>query len=235
MEAKTTPKKATPPAKIRPSLEDYLMGKYLASRHPDFRKVKASCSDEEEHYMLKEAADRFEQMSEAASREKIPLRAVSAFRSFDRQKEIWESKYLGFTLVENKNLLQAYPNAPEKRVMLILKYSAAPGTSRHHWGTDLDINSVSPEYFETVEGKKVYTWLNQNAKQFGFFQPYGEGRDRGYQEEKWHWSFKPISAKLLQQYKENIKPEMVLGYQGSESLPEGFYEDYVFGINHECY
>ena len=30
-----------------------------------------------------------------------------------------------------------------------------PGTSRHHWGTDIDFNSVDPAYFKTATGIKV--------------------------------------------------------------------------------
>ena len=247
MEAKI-PKKTVPSSSsvvsIRPSLQDYLIGNYRASRNPDFRIIQSIYSDAEPHYLRKEVADHFEKMAEEASKVKIPLRIISGFRSFDRQKEIWESKFLGFTLVENKNLLQTYPDSPKKRVLLLLKYSAAPGTSRHHWGTDLDINSVSPEYFETAEGKKVYTWLKENAKKFGFFQPYinkaadAEERKKGYQEEKWHWSYQPISTLVLEQYKKTISSEMIRGrflnhksFQGSEYLPEEFYEDYVLGIN----
>ncbi len=47
-----------------------------------------------------------------------------------------------------------------------------PQASRHHWGTDVDINSVEPEYFESGQGLKEYTWLQENAWKFGFCQPY---------------------------------------------------------------
>jgi D-alanyl-D-alanine carboxypeptidase len=54
----------------------------------------------------------------------------------------------------------------------IMNYSAMPQASRHHWGTDVDINSVEPEYFESGQGLKEYTWLQENAWKFGFCQPY---------------------------------------------------------------
>jgi LAS superfamily LD-carboxypeptidase LdcB len=224
-------KNKVPSIKTRPSLQNYLIGNYRASQNQDFRVVNALYSDQQKHYLRKEVAQYFEKMAEAASKVKISLRVVSAFRSFDRQKKIWESKFLGFTLVENKNLLQTYPKSPKKRVLLILKYSAAPGTSRHHWGTDLDINATSPEYFETDAGKKVYQWLKENANKFGFFQPYTQGRKQGYQEEKWHWSYQPLGTFVLEQYKKTITKTPP--FQGSESLPEGFYEDYILGFNHE--
>lgn len=77
-----------------------------------------------------------------------------------------------------------------------------PTTSRHHWGTDTDINSVDPEYFDVEPGLSEYKWLRANAYKFGFCQPYNAKNIRpiGYNEEKWHWSFMPISKKLYVSY-----------------------------------
>lgn len=63
-------------------------------------------------------------------------------------------------------------------------YSSMPTTSRHHWGTDMDINSVEPEYFESGQGLLEYNWLKANAHKFGFCQPYSPkddgSRTQGY-------------------------------------------------------
>ena len=64
-----------------------------------------------------------------------------------------------------------------------------PSTSRHHWGTDIDINGFD-DYFseENKKANKEYRWLVINAPKFDFFQVYtekGEGKRRtGYNEEK---------------------------------------------------
>lgn len=218
---------------VIPSETEYLLGQFKASKHPDFRKVKIDYSDGPSHYLRREAADAFEKMAEDAKKSKVKLRIISGFRSFDYQKMIWEEKFNGFREVENQNLNQVFLNDPSAKVLKILQFSAAPGSSRHHWGTDLDINSVDSAYFRTSEGKKVYEWLNSNARQYGFFQPYTAGRGKGYHEEEWHWSYFPISSQLLKKFTQTISPEMLKGFKGDDHLPQNFYEDYVLGIAHE--
>ena len=78
---------------------------------------------------------------------------------------------------------------PVERARMILTYSSMPGTSRHHWGTDMDLNKDNNGYFATGEGLKVYEWLQAHAHEYGFCQPYtpkGPNRPEGYNEEKWH-------------------------------------------------
>jgi len=217
-----------------PSRRDYLLGKYRASRHPEYRKVRKEYTDGNPRYLLKEVALAYEKMAEAARKDGIPLYIVSGFRSFARQKQIWDGKFNGARLVEGKNLQKEYPQSPGKRIQQILRYSAVPGTSRHHWGTDFDLNSVEPEYFETAEGLAVFNWLEENAARFGFFRPYNEGRSRGYQPEKWHWTYQPMSSQVLAEFQELIKPGDLQGYEGAGDLPPSLYEDYVLGINREC-
>jgi hypothetical protein len=217
-----------------PSEKEYLLGKYRCSRHPGFRRIDSRYSDASPHYLLADAARAFEKMGRAAEKDGVSLRIVSGFRSFARQKQIFEAKFLGKRLVEGKNLLQAYPHEPEKRVARILRYSAAPGTSRHHWGTDLDINSVSPVYFERGEGKKVFEWLKQNAARYGFHRPYTEGRLRGYAPEEWHWSYVPLSRDILKRFLRTVSREDITGFAGENALPDNLIEDYVLGIHDAC-
>jgi D-alanyl-D-alanine carboxypeptidase len=94
-----------------------------------------------------------------------------------------------------------------------------PGTSRHHWGTDFDINSVEEAYFEEEQGQREYAWLCAHAGTFGFFQPYtakGKGRQHGYEEEKWHWSFGAESERFLEQYNQEIGYADLTGFAGCE-------------------
>ncbi len=153
-------------------------------------------------YLLNEVYDAFVRMHEAARKDGIRLVIVSATRNFNAQKRIWERKWTGIRRVDGQDLAQTVPD-PIDRARIILRYSAMPGTSRHHWGTDIDINSVENAYFESPEGRKVYAWLAANARDFGFCQPYtakGNDRPRGYEEEPWHWSYCPIARHYLQQY-----------------------------------
>lgn len=115
-------------------------------------------------------------MVQHAQRDGIHLSIVSAYRSYAHQKQIWERKW---GQADENDVNQA---------LKILQYSSFPGTSRHHWGTDIDLNSVSHSYWESEEGQKVYQWLQNHAADYGFCQTYGAGRLGGYQDEVWHWS-----------------------------------------------
>ena len=114
-------------------------------------------------------------------------------------------------------------------------WSSMPSTSRHHWGTDIDINGFD-DYFdgENEKSNKEYQWLRTNAYKFGFCQVYtkkGEkGRTTGYNEEKWHWSYMPLSSDYLKQYKELINYKNINGFSASEFAEElNIIEEFVFG------
>ena len=106
-----------------------------------------------------------------------------------------------------------------------------PGSPRHHWGTDIDINNFNNSYFESGQGLKEYDWLVANAAQFGFCQPYtpkGTERPFGYNEEKWYWSYIPVAKQLTQKAATELKDEMIGGFKGSETAVEiGVVEKYV--------
>lgn len=82
----------------------------------------------------------------------------------------------------------------------ILQASAAPGISRHHWGTDFDFFALNPVKFVTGRYADEYLWMTLNALGSGFFQPYTKRPARGerYMEERWHWSYYPIGQALLE-------------------------------------
>jgi LAS superfamily LD-carboxypeptidase LdcB len=184
--------------------------------------------------MRSEAYKDFILMRDSALKENINLTIVSATRNFSSQKNIWENKWKGITLVDNQNLKESIPNEIE-RFKKIIQFSSVPGTSRHHFGSDIDINSVEPNYFETVKGKREYDWLSKNASAFGFCQPYNEGRSAGYEEEKWHWSYLPISKGLLQDYIKLVKTEDIKGFLGDKYVTQvDVINNYVLSINPEC-
>ena len=113
-----------------------------------------------------------------------------------------------------------------------------PGTSRHHWGTDIDLNSFENSWFESGEGLVVYNFLVENAEKFGFCQPYtpkGESRPNGYEEEKWHWSYMPVSGRLTGLAESILRDTAISGFQGAEAAAEiQVVEHYVLGINPDC-
>ena len=120
--------------------------------------------------LRKEAHDAFVEMRKAALTDGIDIKIVSSYRSFDRQAAIFERKYLKYTDDGMEPL-----DAVEK----IIEYSTIPGTSRHHWGTDVDLIDGSPRVdgdvlvaskFET-EGpfEKFKLWMD--GKTTFFFSP----------------------------------------------------------------
>ena len=183
-----------------------LLGKFEPQSNSNFTRVSSAYSDRE-LYLRKEVNDAFIAMAKAARKDGIELRVISATRNFTRQTEIWEGKW--------ENVKGSGIEKAEE----ILRYSSMPGTSRHHWGTDFDLNSLEPDYFESGKGAEIYAWLDTNAWHFGFFQPYfelGEARAAGYKEEKWHWSYFPTANRLLKAYNNLIDYKDVQGFEGAE-------------------
>ena len=216
----------------------YLMGKFNPAKHPDFVQIAAKYSDKKEAYLRKETYEAFVKMAEAAAKDKIQLKILSATRNFDRQKKIWEDKWNGLVTVEDGTKVSKIAD-PTKRALKILLFSSMPGSSRHHWGTDLDLNYLSDDYFSNGQGKKIYKWLSENAATYGFCQPYSskENGRTGYNEEKWHWSYMPLSSAFMVAAKEKMTDEMIVGgFKGSETAPTiNIVKNYVLGINPICF
>lgn len=214
----------------------FVLGKIEYSQHTEFVKIPEAYANRTGMYLRKEVLDAFILMRLKAKADGVNLTIISACRNFNHQKRIWEAKWNGSRKVEGEDLSQAIPNGAE-RAKEILKYSSMPGTSRHHWGTDIDINSLSPSYFESGKGKKEYEWLRDNAFEFGFCQVYSEkGTERkyGYEEEKWHWSYTPIASKLTKYFQKNMSAKDINGFDGSDALPFNEVLKYVDGISSDC-
>ena len=111
-------------------------------------------------FLVKEASISFEEMYREALKDGIKLTLLSGFRSFAKQKQIWQFKY-------NKKYRQI--KIEEERIEKIMNFSSMPGTSRHHWGTDIDVVSLNNSFFKKGYGKKVFSWLKKNGARFGFF------------------------------------------------------------------
>ena len=160
------------------------------------------------HY---EAVAAFLSMRDAAAAEGIDLVARSSFRDFDTQVTIWNRKWNGERpLYDRKGqLLDRASLSDNAAVDAILYWSAIPGGSRHHWGSDVDvIDAVAvPKDYEVqlVPGEyatdgifaNLTRWLDANMKRFGFFRPYRTDRG-GVSPEPWHLSYAPVSLPALE-------------------------------------
>lgn len=91
--------------------------------------------------------------------------------------------------------------SPEQRQTEILQTSTAPGVSRHHWGSDVDLFGTTPaDWSDTGPMADKYAWLQQNAERHGFIQPYTAASAQEHPaitEERWHWSYYPVSDAVL--------------------------------------
>ena len=224
-------------AEIPQDKKNYLLGKFNPLQRKDFVAIPLKYTmHQNKIYLQKETYKAFLKMRTMAKKEGISLKIASATRNFIYQKDLWNKKWTGKTLVDTKNLKQTIPDELA-RFKKILEYSAVPGTSRHHWGTDIDINNAVPEYFDSEKGKKEYNWLIKNAPTFGFCQTYNEREKRvnGYNEEKWHWSYLPIAKELTQDYKNNITKNDINNFNGDQYIEKiDLINDYVLNINPEC-
>ena len=214
---------------------DYIMGHFNPATHPDFVEIDIKYADREGMYLRKDVYEAFQKMYQHALKDSIRLQIRSATRNFNYQKGIWEAKWTGERLIEGgENLAQTTPDE-NQRALKILRYSSMPGTSRHHWGTDIDLNNFENSWFAEGEGLDIYNWLLLHAEEYGFCQPYSAGRSCGYFEERWHWTYMPVSEKLTALAKKELKNEMIKGFHGSETaVMIDVVRNYVLGINEEC-
>lgn len=209
---------------INPS---FLMGKFEYTRHQRFQKVPNDLSSKSGIYVQKEVLSAFTKMHQAAKNDKVSLIIISGTRNFTQQKGIWEKKW-----EMNFPKLKTYEATAKK----ILEYSSMPSTSRHHWGTDIDINSLESDYFKSGKGKLEYEWLTKNGPKYGFYQVYTSKKNgrTGYSEEEWHWSYLPLANIYLSKYNTLINLNDIKGFKGFESARKiDVIKDYVNGI--ECY
>ena len=222
-----------PPAK-------FLTGKFDPASNKQFisLNVLKLPVDNKKHFLHKEAASALKKMYSDFIKDNPgkPFKIVSSARNYDTQKRIWENKWNGRRKVDGKRLNETIKD-PQKRGLEILKYSSMPGTSRHHWGTDFDLNVLNNNYFSKGDGLFLYNWLKQNAHKYGFCQPYTSGRKSGYYEEKWHWSYMPLASKFLKDWNRYFgdieKFRGVVFFDGAQSIY--IYSNiYVNSINREC-
>jgi hypothetical protein len=154
--------------------------------------------------MLPEVKVALEIMTHDAKNDGIEITVVSAYRSYERQKSIWNSKFIKLEKKGFKNLAI---------IDQIIKYSTIPGTSRHHWGTDIDIIDgsqtskgdllVTNKFHGNGPYNKLRKWMDTNAEKFGFIKPYNRDPERkGFLYEPWHYSYAMKSIPMLNAYLE---------------------------------
>lgn len=164
------------------------------------------------HLLEKNTAAAFLTMQRAAVNDGIDLQICSAYRDFEKQLSIWNAKASGKRVLLNRESkpVSIGKLSSNELVNLILIWSAIPGMSRHHWGTDIDIfdgsrinredlRLISSEYQTNGPCFELDQWLSIHAQDYGFYRPY-QPLLSGVSPEPWHLSYFPISAGYLEAY-----------------------------------
>jgi len=190
--------------------------------------------------LREEAHDAFIEMKKAAYKAGFDVKMISSYRSFERQKAIFERKFITYTETDDMQPIAAIDK--------IIEYSTIPGTSRHHWGTDIDIidgyprvkgDVLVPEKFEAGGPFEAFKkWLDENANSFGFYLVYTDDIARkGFKYEPWHYSYAPLSIPMLEQFRgKNIFKHLIREeFEGCEHFTTRFLKTYIqnniLGVN----
>ena len=173
------------------------------------------------HLLHKKVLPSFKKLQKLAAGAGFNLQLGSSYRSFEKQLDIWNNKATGKkALLDSKgHALNFETLSKEEIVFSILRWSALPGASRHHWGSDFDIydlNSVpSPDYKIQLTPEEVspsgimglfHHWLDQQIaekKSCGFYRPYQKDLG-GVAPERWHISYAPLAGPMMEEYSYQI-------------------------------
>lgn len=181
----------------------------------------------EAHSLQPAALAAFTGLQQSAARDGFQLQPASTFRDFARQRHIWNQKFNGERPLLDKNSqpLVAATLPVAQRCAAILRWSALPGASRHHWGTELDIYDPSRlpqgarlqlEPWEYQAGgyfADLSDWLTAHMAQFDFYRPFAHDRG-GVAVEPWHISYQPLARPAAQQ----LTPEVILAAWQHEDI-----------------
>jgi LAS superfamily LD-carboxypeptidase LdcB len=173
------------------------------------------------HMMLRD----FLKLQKDALAEGFDLQIISAFRDYERQLKIWNLKASGQRQLidDQERPLDFNSLSPSQIVFAILRWSALPGCSRHHWGTDIDVYDGKTQKAEEVQlvpsetsgdgpASQLHDWLDQKIytnSSHGFFRPYATDRG-GVSPERWHLSYYPLSRRYLESYSFSIFKKNIL-------------------------
>ncbi len=173
---------------------------------------------DEKKQMRSEAAKALEELFGAATEENLTLCAISGYRSYQRQYDIFTNNVL------------------TKGMDHTSKFSAVPGYSEHQTGLSIDVSTKSVNYridssfAETPEGK----WLAENAHHYGYIIRYPEGKSNitGYSYEPWHIRYVGIDLATFL-YKNNLTLEEFYGFEPSYDYSDSIsYDSLVdYGID----
>lgn len=195
--------------------------------------------------------DAFQRLQSRGEREGFGLHIESGWRPFERQLSIWNRKARGeLVLLDARGTpIDALSLAPLERMWAILKWSSLPGTSRHHWGTDLDISdalAVPADYEVQLTPTEVnpggpfapmHAWLDrlmELGEAEGFFRPYLPNHGC-IQPERWHLSHAPSARQAQNAFREQTLREILVQSELELLAPVLDHLDHILALSFRCY
>ncbi|MFZ7260292.1 M15 family metallopeptidase [Avibacterium avium] len=183
--------------------------------------VALPCPFSNQHFLEANALKAFQGLQQSAVKNGFNLQPASSFRDFQRQQMIWNDKFAGKRKVHNDEgqALDLSCCSDWEKCQAILRWSALPGGSRHHWGTEVDIfdpdllpadQKLQLEPWEYTQGgyfAELSEWLQENVAKFDFAFPFSQMPARveiGY--EPWHISYLPMA----EQARAHFNPEILV-------------------------
>ncbi len=148
---------------------NYLSKDYIPA---DLQEISSQYSAKNMLYLVSYAKDAFEEMAKAAKQENLTVLAMSTYRSYDYQEQLYNN-YVKQDGKENADT-----------------YSARPGYSEHQTGLAVDVCN-GKESYTNFEVTQEFIWMQENAYKFGFILrfPKDKVRETGYSYESWHYRY----------------------------------------------
>jgi len=157
------------------------------------------------------------ELQQLAKKQGQPFLIVSSYRSFEQQQSIWNRKFNGeLPVLDLEEQAVSIDKLSElEKIQAIMLFSALPGASRHHWGTDFDIfpaaalaqgyqpQLLASEFSTTGIAAEFNHWLTETLPLSDFFRPY-DSYQQGVACEPWHISYYPIADIALNELNEDI-------------------------------
>ncbi len=196
------------------------------------------------HHQMKQA---WLSLSKKAKQDGFDLTIASGFRDFSRQSLIWNSKFSGKRVIldSDGSPLTADNLSDVEKISAILRWSALPGASRHHWGCDIDVYAkdrlpintklmLEPWEYDNGHQQEFKAWMEHSLPAFDFFFPYDTFRG-GVAAEPWHISYAPVSVKAIEQLTPDtiytaLLADPILGQQSVLSCLDDIYRIYITNI-----
>lgn len=147
---------------------------------------KYTVNDGKQYLLAGAAYEKYVQMADDAKKEGLSMRVLSAYRTEDYQRGLYNNKVRTSGKVYADN------------------YSARPGHSEHQTGLAVDISSTKNSFEYTAE----FRWLQKHAHEYGYILRYPKGKEwiTGYSYEPWHYRYVGTdAAKII--YEEGITYE----------------------------